>query len=265
MRRLRQVTGEGGGPAQRAMATLDEAERARDAGDRATARRLGDAAVAELRSLVAAGVHEAEPGLVRGLLSQSEELRELARHAEAVAVAEEAVTLARADPARTQSLAVALATLAGRLLHAGRTADGLEVARESAALGGVRPDAALAQLLTTLAAALAGAGEHEAALAQSERVVGMRRATAAGNDRGSRIRLGQALTEHANRLVAAGRWADAIEFGAEAVAIHRGLAGEPADRLASVLTDYAIMLRRVGREHEAVAAAAEAAAITGLG
>ncbi|GAA4600244.1 hypothetical protein GCM10023107_52020 [Actinoplanes octamycinicus] len=258
MRRLRQVTGDGAGPAQRALEAVDAAKRASAAGDRETAKRLGETAVTALRSLVTSGVREAEPGLVRALLHQSEHLRESARHAEAVAAAEEAVALAWADPARPTSLALALATLAGQLLAAGRPADARETGREVLAVSGVQPDEALAQQLSTLASALAGAGEHEVALALSERSAGMWRVLAAGSDR-----LGRELTGHADRLYAAGRWADAIEFSAEAVAIHRSRAGESPDRLARVLGNYAIMLRRVGREQEALAAAAEAESLAG--
>ncbi|WIM98262.1 hypothetical protein ACTOB_001857 [Actinoplanes oblitus] len=261
MRRLRQVTGDRAGLAQRALETVGRAERASAAGDREAARQLGETAVTELRSLVASGVREAGSGLVRALLNQSEYLRLLSRHAEAVAAADEAVSLAWADPGRPRALALALATLAARLLAADRPADGSEAARQALAIGGVQPDAELAQVLVTLAAMLAEAGEHEAALAPSERAAGMWRVLAAGNDRESRFRLGQALAGHAGRLYAAGHWADAIEFSAEAVAIRRGLAGESPETLALGLTDHAMMLRRVGREQEARAAAAEAASL----
>jgi tetratricopeptide (TPR) repeat protein len=258
MRRLRQATGDGGGPAQRAVQAVNEAKRAHDAGDLATAARLGDAALTDLRALVGSGVRVAEPALARGLLNQSQVLSGLSRHAEAVAAAEEAVSLARAEPKRPQTLAVALTALAHQLMLAGRPADGLDAAREARAIGSVPPDAVLAQLLMTLGTALAHAGEHDEALAQSERAVGMWRALA-GNDREGRFQLARALTGHANRLSSAGRWADAIEFSAESVGLHRELAEEMPGKLAPVLTDHAIMLSRVGREEEALAAAAEAA------
>ncbi|GLW27250.1 hypothetical protein Areg01_01910 [Actinoplanes regularis] len=264
IRRLRLATGDGAGLTQRALATVDDAKRAHDRGDRAAAQRIGEAAVAELRSLVASGVRGAEPGLVRALLTQAEYLREMSRHAEAVAAAEEAVTVARADPARTGSLVLALSSLANQLLVAGRVREGLAAAREALADDIVQPDAVLAWVLVTLANALAQAGEPEEALAQSERAVGMWRVLAAGADRKSLFQFGQALNNHANRLYAAGRWADAIEFSAESVALFRRLAENLPDKLGTALTNYAIVLSRMGREEEALAAAAEAASLDGL-
>ncbi|WP_436521696.1 hypothetical protein [Actinoplanes sp. HUAS TT8] len=264
LRRLRQVTGDGSGPGQRALQALDEAERAHEAGDPATAERLGAAAVAELRAL---GARVPEPLLARALLDRSAYLQELSRPAEAVETAEEAVTLARSEPGRAQSLVVALTTSAIRLLDADRPADAAEAAREALTISEVRPDPALARLLTDLAAALSRAGHPEHALAQSERAVTMWRTLSARAQEPGRAvapgsEWGRALSDHAGLLYAAGRWADAIEYSAEAVAYWGGHAQSQPDRLALALTDHATMLRRVGRDEEALAAAAEAEALT---
>ncbi|BCY06777.1 hypothetical protein L3i22_018650 [Actinoplanes sp. L3-i22] len=259
MRRLRQVTGDGAGPAQRALASLGAARRAHDAGDPATAVRLSGEAVTRLRALVGSGARVAEPSLCRALLDQSGYLQERSAYDEAVAAAEEAVTLARAEPGRAPMLVVALTALAVRLVGAGRVADGAEAAREALTIGDVRPDPEPARLATGLAGALGRAGWHDEALVQSERAVGMWRALGGG----AGYPLGQAFSDHAGLLYSAGRWADAIEYSAEAVAYWGGRPAEQPDRLALALTNHAIMLGRVGRDEEALAAAAAAEALRG--
>ncbi|WP_198170571.1 tetratricopeptide repeat protein [Actinoplanes awajinensis] len=217
--------------------------------------------MAVLRKLVASGVWSAERPLSRALRQQSGYLAAVARHAEAVAAAEEAVVLARGDSSRARPLAVALAGLAIRLLAAGRAAEGLATAREVAAVGG-QPQKAVARALTDLSDALAEAGEPEAAVEPSERAVAMWRSL------GAEPEIGAALTGHADRLAALGRWADAVAYAAEAVEHHRAAAASPVSaeaerKLALVLTSYAVTLNRVGREQEALAAEAEAAALRG--
>jgi hypothetical protein len=116
------------------------------------------------------------------------------------------------------------------------------------------PEPVLARGLSALALGLADAGEHAEAVVISERALAMWR-TLAGADPGADARLGQSLSDHADRLSELGRWADAVEFSAECVAHRRRAAQE---QLTTALRRHAVFLERVGRDQEAHAAADEA-------
>ncbi|RAK36955.1 tetratricopeptide repeat protein [Actinoplanes lutulentus] len=207
-----------------------------------------------LRELVDEGVRAAEPVLVRALDNQSGYVAVLAREDEALALAAEAAGLARADPAWGQLLATALVTLANRLVKAGRLAEALDAEREATGIVEACPEPVLARGMSALAAGLAEAGEHAEAVVISERALAMWR-TLAGRDPGADERLGQSLSEHADRLYELGRWADAVELSTECVAHHRRSAEQ---QLAADLRRHAVFLEQVGRDHEAQAAAEEA-------
>jgi tetratricopeptide (TPR) repeat protein len=250
MRKLRQA----GGPVARAAEVVDEAARASRGGDVETAAGLGADAVLALRALAADRVRGAEPVLVRALTDQSGHLAARGEHREALALAEEAAALAWADLSRAQLLATALVTLANRLVHAGRIDEAREAERKATAIVEAQPETALARGLSALAAGFAEAGEHAEAVVLSERALAMWRILADA-DPGADERLGESLSEHADRLSELGRWADAVEFSAECVAHRRRTATE---ELARDLKRHAVFLDRVGRAQEAQAAAEEA-------
>lgn len=215
-----------------------------------------------LRNLVDQRVRAAEPVLVRALDKQSGYLAALGRQDEAVALAAEAAGLARAEPEWAQLLATTLVTYATRLVRAGRLAEALEAEREATGIVEALPEPVLAQGMSDLAAGLAEAGEHAEAVVISERALAMWRTLAgraagrsAGRDEKAEERLGQSLSEHADRLSELGRWADAVELSAECVAYRRQTAQE---QLAADLRRHAVFLERVGRDLEAIAAAEEA-------
>ncbi|MEU4564080.1 hypothetical protein AB0F72_37355 [Actinoplanes sp. NPDC023936] len=266
IQKLRQAAIDGGGlGTRRAVETAEAAARMFRDGDAAGAAERGDTAVRMLRELVAQRVRAAEPVLVRALDKQSSYLAALDRQDEALALAEEAAGLARAEPERAQLLATALVTYATRLVRAGRLAEALEAEREATGIVEAHPEPVLAQGMSDLAAGLAEAGEHTEALVISERALAMWRTLAGrpggrdgrsgGRDENAEERLGQSLSEHADRLSELGRWADAVELSAECVAHRRRTAQE---QLAMDLRRHAVFLERVGRNLEAIAAAEEA-------
>ncbi|MEU8241949.1 hypothetical protein AB0C07_27160 [Actinoplanes missouriensis] len=267
IQKLRQAAVDGGGAGtRRAVEAAEAAGRAFRDGDAAGAAERGDAAVRMLRELVAQRVRAAEPVLVRALDKQSGYLAALGRQDEAVALAEEAAGLARAEPEWAQLLATTLVTYATRLVRAGRLAEALEAEREATGIVEALPEPVLAQGMSDLAAGLAEAGEHAEAVVISERALAMWRmlagraagrsaGRAAGRDEKAEERFGQSLSEHADRLSELGRWADAVELSAECVAYRRQTAQE---QLAADLRRHAVFLERVGRDLEAIAAAEEA-------
>ncbi|MEU4691341.1 tetratricopeptide repeat protein [Actinoplanes sp. NPDC023714] len=208
-----------------------------------------------LRGLAGDRVKGAEPVLVRALTDQSGYLAALDRHGEALALAEEAASLSWAAPERAQLLATALVTLANRLVRAGRLDEARDAERKATSIVEALPETALARGLSALALAMADAGEHAEAVVISERALEMWRRLAQ-EDPGAEARLGQSLSDHADRLSELGRWADAVEYSAECVAHRRRTATE---ELAKALKRHAVFLDRVGREQEAHAAADEAA------
>ncbi|MFF0374447.1 tetratricopeptide repeat protein [Actinoplanes missouriensis] len=263
IQKLRQAAVDGGGAGtRRAVEAAEAAGRAFRDGDAAGAAERGDAAVRMLRNLVDQRVRAAEPVLVRALDKQSGYLAALGRQDEAVALAAEAAGLARAEPEWAQLLATTLVTYATRLVRAGRLAEALEAEREATGIVEALPEPVLAQGMSDLAAGLAEAGEHAEAVVISERALAMWRTLAgraagrsAGRDEKAEERLGQSLSEHADRLSELGRWADAVELSAECVAYRRQTAQE---QLAADLRRHAVFLERVGRDLEAIAAAEEA-------
>jgi hypothetical protein len=130
-----------------------------------------------------------------------------------------------------------LMTVAERLLESGRAQQALARSRELIELPRLRSDAWLADSLSTLSTSLAVHSVY-----------------------------GRILLNDANRLFVIGRWAEAAETAAQAVAFYREVPGVDRlvrlEKLARALGNCSIVLSRVRRHDEALAMAAEAVTIS---
>ncbi|WP_285560876.1 hypothetical protein [Actinoplanes regularis] len=285
---------------RRAAGLVNEAVALSEAGRHAEAAAAGKQAVRLLRAIRRAPRAEIAPLLARALLYHSTDLAAIGDVAGALRDAEEALELAQEVAAtgrgRPESLPLARANVAARLLQSGRATDALPHARAAAGSAAELPERVATWIQGTLAQVLAAAGEDAEATAVSDRTrIALQRATAdtgldserarnashrttadtgldserARNashrttaDTGLDSERARALTNHANRLLRAGRWQEAVDTAAEAVALHRALTARnrPArlPGLAMALTNQAIMLSKVSRWEESLAASEEA-------
>lgn len=254
----------------RAAALVNEAVALSEAGRHAEAAAAEEQAVRLLRATRRAPRAETAPLLARALLHRSSSLAALGDLAGALRDAEEAFELAgevvAAGLEPPGSLPLAQANLAARLLQSGRAADAEPHARAAAARTADLPERAAAWIRGTLAQVLAAAGADAEALAVSDQNrIALRRVGAAAADSGLDVEQARALTNHANRLLRAGRWQEAVDAVTEAVAVRRALVARNRlarlPDLAMALTNQAIMLSKVSRWEESLAAAEEAVAL----
>ncbi|MER5966698.1 tetratricopeptide repeat protein [Streptomyces sp. NPDC002057] len=165
------------------------------------------------------------PDLVWSLHSLSSRLAALDRREEALAPAEEAVTVAR-SLTDTIPLIASLNTYADRLRDLGRREEALATITEAVALSrglgdGRTPD--LVESLNTLASLLGDLGRRETALASSEEAVRLRRDAGAGSP--DARQLARSLNTHSERLWDLGRKEEAMEVLIEAARLHEGMSG----------------------------------------
>ena len=191
----------------------------------------------------------------------------MGRRADAVAPAEEAVTLYRdlaaANPAYLPDLAGALTNLGNRYSEVGRRADAVAPAEEAVTL---RRDLAAANpaYLPDLAGALGNLGNRYSdvgrppdAVAPAEEAVTLRRDQAAANP-AYLPDLAGALSNLGNRYSDVGRTADAVAPAEEAVTLRRDqAAANPA-----YLPDLAMALNNLGNRYSDVGRTADAVPLT---
>jgi Trypsin-like peptidase domain/Tetratricopeptide repeat len=191
-------------------------------------------------------------------------LGRLGRRDTAVAPAEEAVEILRAEGA--PALARALRTLANRYRAVGRREEAIEAIEESVKLSRVlakadpgEPLVELASALSVQANSLGSVGRHQAALEATAESLEIRRGLGEPAD------LASALSNHSGRLDTVNRKAEALAAAEEAVAIRTELAERDADQyeaeLARALASLASRLARCGRHEEALAPIARAVEI----
>jgi tetratricopeptide (TPR) repeat protein len=241
---------------------VDEATALSGAGRHAEAVTAGEQAVRLLRA-----IRRERRGEVPALLADALVCRSVARAGlgdviRALRDAEEAFGLARevaaADQGRPESLPLARANLADRLLAAGRAAGAVPHARAAAEAAASLPEPIATRIQDTLARVLAAAGDTGG----RTRIV-LRRIDDAGTDLDTER--ARALTNQANRLLADGRWQEAVDTVTQAVALHRALVARdrPArlPGLARALSNQSIMLSKVARWEESLAASGEAVAL----
>src|ERR1019366_4601083 len=201
-------------------------------------------------------------------------LSEAGRREEALAPAQEAVTLrrqlAQANPAaHTPNLAMSLNNLGNQLSGAGRREEALAPAQEAVTLyrqlaqanpAAHPPD--LAAALNNLGNQLSGAGRREEALAPAQEAVTLYRQLAQANPAAHTPDLAAALNNLGNQLSGAGRREEALAPAQEAVTLYRQLAqANPAAHtpdLAAALNNLGHQLSEAGRLEEALAPAQEA-------
>ena len=184
----------------------------------------------------------------RLLNNQSVRLSEMGQREDALAAAEEAVSLyrdlaaARSD-AFTPDLAGSLNTVANRLSALGRREDALAAAEEAVSLyrdlAAARPDAFtpdLAGSLNTVATMLSALGRREDALSAAEEAVSLRRDLAAARPDAFTPNLAASLNNVANRLSELGRREDALAAAEEAVSLYRDLAAARPDAFTANLS-----------------------------
>ena len=202
-------------------------------------------------------------------------LGEVGRRDEALAVAQEAVTirrqLAEANPAAyLPDLAMSLNNLASRLGEVGRRDEALAVAQEAVTirrqLAEANPAAYLRDLamsLNNLASRLGEVGRRDEALAAATEAANQYRQLAEANPAAYLRDLAMSLNNLASRLGEVGRSDEALAAATEAANQYRQLAeANPAAYLrdlAMSLNNLASRLGEVGRSDEALAAATEAA------
>ena len=228
-----------------------------------------------------AGAVDGQPDTVSRLAGSlnalSNRLADLGRREDALAAAQEAVTirrqLAAANPdAFEPDLASSLNNLAHRLADLGRPEDALAAVEQAVIirrqLAAANPDASLPDLassLNNLALRLADLGRPEDALAAAQEAVAIRRQLAAANPDAFRPDLASSLNNLALRLAEVGRPEDALAAAQEAVAIRRELAAASPDAflpdLAESVNNLALRLAEVGRPEDALAAIQETVAI----
>ena len=215
-----------------------------------------------------------QTGLVPALNELASALGNLGRYREALAAAEEAVTICRAradgDPAARQAgLAAALDNLGIQLYRLGRYEEALTATREavttyrSLAAGDPSPHGAgLALALSNLGVWLDRQGRHQEALAAAEEAVSVHRALADGDPAAHQAGLALGLTNLGAWLYRLGRYQEALAATEEAVTVYRSLAaGDPVPHqtgLAMALSNLGVWLDRLGRYQEALAAVEEA-------
>jgi tetratricopeptide (TPR) repeat protein len=249
-----------------AAALVNEATASSEAGRHAEAAAAGDQAVQLLRAVRRERRADEAPLLADALVCRSVARGALGDVTRALRDAEEAYRLARevaaAGTGRPESLPLAQANLAARLLQAGRAATALPHARSAADAAGL-PEPVAARIQDTLAQ-VSAAGESTGApgAARQTRIVLQRTAGDEAPDTDLDVERARAHTNQANRLLAAGRWQEAVDTVAQAVALHRALVARnrPArlPGLARALSNQAIMLSKVARWEEALVASGEA-------
>ncbi|MFE8958172.1 AAA family ATPase [Streptomyces iakyrus] len=203
------------------------------------------------------------------LLSFGARLAEAGQTSAALDVTDQAVSTARrltGAPAADDLLCMALETRTRMLVIAGRPYEAVAAAREAvtarraAAPAADRPDGHLAWCLRDLALALGAIGEHTEQLATLRESIGIHRELA--RDEHHRAALPEAWGELSHCLSRLGRHQEAVEAGAEQVALLRPLMSIAPERfrddLCAALQKHAARLLDADRFTEARAASAEA-------
>ncbi|MEV0901326.1 hypothetical protein [Actinoplanes sp. NPDC049802] len=278
---LHRLRGEDPAARGRAAELVNEAVALSDAGRHAEALALEEQAVRLLRNLRRVPRTEIVPLLARAVLYHSGDLAAVGDTAGALSRAEEALALAQevaaAGRGRPESLPLAQANLAARLLQSGRAVEALPHARAAAGATAALPERAGIWIQGTLAQVLAATGEDAEASAVSEQALTSARraikqrntgpheqATGSGQADATTLEAeaARALTNDANRLLRAGRWQEALDTATEAVARYRALAARNRlaylPGLARALSNQTIMFTKVARWDECLAASREA-------
>jgi tetratricopeptide (TPR) repeat protein len=243
---------------------VDEAVALSEAGRHAEAAAVGEQAVGLLRAIRRVPREELVPLLARAVLYHSTDLAAMGDLAGALRQATEALDLAQevaaAGRGRRGSLPLAQANLAARLVQSGRAGDAVPLARAAAGSVDGLADRDTAWIQGTLALVLAAAGKDAEASAVSEHARNALPGQADPEPEHAR-----ALTNHANRLLQAGRRREAVDTVAEAVALHRSLVARNRlarlPGLAMALSNQALMLSKVSRWDESLVASEEAVAL----
>ena len=170
------------------------------------------------------------------------------------------------DRRRTADLlntaATYLATIGRRADAVARAQEAVTLYRELAAHNGGAHLPALATSTNNYANHLAQAGWRDQALTVAEEALNLYRQLAARNRDAYLPDLAMAVNNYANHLAQAGRHADALTAAKEAVTLRRELAALDRDaylpNLAASLTGYAGRLAETGRRAEALAVSEEA-------
>ncbi|GGN74784.1 hypothetical protein GCM10010112_45300 [Actinoplanes lobatus] len=251
----------------RAAALVNEATELSKTNRHTEAATASEQAVSLLRAIRRVPRTEIAPLLAHALVRHSIALAALGDLAGALRDAEEALELAQAVPTgsgHSELLPTTRANLAFWLMKSGRAADAVPHIRAAADSTARLPEGAAAWIQGTLAQVLAAAGEDAEALAVSDRnrIALQRRVEATTADVALDVEQARAAANHAGRLFEAGRWQEAAETAAEAVARHRALAARDRlgrlPNLAMALTNQAVILSKVSRWEESLAASEEA-------
>ena len=236
---------------------------------------LAGPAAAVLKRLADQSADEGERAGRLGSLSNR--LADLGRREDALAAAEEAVSIYRqlavagAD-AFTPELAMSLSNLSNRLADLGRREDALAAVVEAVTV--YRPLAAarpvpfivhLARSLNNLSLRLADLGRREDALAPIVEAVSVYRQLATPGTDAFTSELATSLNNLSNRLADLGRREEALASIEEAVSVCRELATARPDAftpdLARLLNNLSAALGGLGRREEALAAIEEATSV----
>jgi len=236
--------------------------------------RLDSDLAAMYRRLAADNPDAYEPDLAISLNNLSNRHAKAGRHAEALAVIEEAAAirrrLAEGDPGAYESdLANLLNNLSAEYREAGRHAEALAVIEEAAAihrrLTQDNPDAyepGLATTLNSLSTTYSQAGRHAEALAAAEEAAATHRRLTQDNPDAYEPGLSSSLNNLSIRYSWAGRHAEALAAVKEAASIRRRLAEDNPDAyapdLAMSLNNLATDFGEAGQHAGALAAIEEA-------
>ena len=240
------------------------------------ARRITEKIISQLE-LVPDEEESVRSELARNKSNLAKFLSDLGRREEALAAAEEAVSLRRRlaserPDAFLPDLAMSLNNLANMLSDLGRREEALAAAEEAVSLyrrlASERPDAFLPDLamsLNNLANRLSDLGRREEALVAAEEDVSLYRRLSSERPDAFLPDLAMSLNNLANMLSDLGRREEALAAAEEAVSLYRRLASERPDAflpdLAMSLNNLANRLSDLGRREEALVAAEEAVSL----